>query len=307
MKNLRVILAIVLFATFSFAQDVKKDDWIRVQSDDGEFSIEVPAKYGYFYDKDGTSIGDSSGSYGIYEMSVLNSYKEHTLISFESYRASKDALKAIQRSNENGMSWQKLSFSSSEIKLDNFKIKQLISKNDKQYTVRRYFYSKKYIYVLTASSRLGETPVMKRFFESLSFKPDANTKLISNETRFSGLKATQIDYEENVEKQNKDDKRSTSTLAAESDPTVKPLIILNMPLATFTDSARDASINGEIRLKVTFSEFGQITKIVVLKHLDKGLMRNAALAALRIKVIPQEKDDKPIPATKTIEYRFSIG
>jgi Gram-negative bacterial TonB protein C-terminal len=300
MKKTVSLLIVLLLTTFSFAQDVKKDDWIRVQSDDGEFSIEVPAKYGYFYDKNGTFVFDNSGNYSVEEMNVFNSYFEHTLLSFETYKASKSALEAIKKSDERNTSKQNSSNNWSEIKQDNYKIKQLISKNDKHYTVRKYFHSKQYIYVLTASSRLGETSAMKHFFESLTFKPDATGKLSSKDTRFPNLKATQIEYEENFEKPKKDDKTTTPIGITQSDSTIKPLIVLNMPSASYMEK-------GEIRLKVTFSEFGQITKIVVLKQLTTGSLRNTALAALRMKVIPQEKDDKPVSVTRTIEYRFSIG
>lgn len=44
MKNISSIIFVLLLVSASFPQKVKKDDWIRVQSDDGEFSVEIPAK-----------------------------------------------------------------------------------------------------------------------------------------------------------------------------------------------------------------------------------------------------------------------
>ncbi len=299
MKTLRFLLAVFLFAAFSFAQDVKKDDWFRVKSDDGEFSIEVPATYGYFYDKEGTSVGGFSGDYEVSEMSIFNSYIAHTLISFESYKGSKNALNAIQDSSESVMSGEKISHKRSEIKKDDYKIKQVISKNDKHYTVRQYFYSKKHIYILIASSRLGETSAMKRFFESLTFKPIADNNLLTKETRFPDLKPTQIEYEEAVENPTKDEKTPIPIIKTKPDPTSKPFIMLNMPRVSYKKS-------GLIRLKATFSEFGQITKIVLLEKIDKYSLRDSAIAALRIKFLPQEKDDKPINVSKAMEYRFTI-
>jgi TonB family protein len=306
MKNLRCLLAVFLFAVFSFAQDVKKDDWFRVQSDDGEFSIEVPAKYGYFYDKEGTSVANLGEIYNITEMSVFNSYAEHTLLSFERYKGSKKALDVIADNDKEFAKWQKTSADWSEIKKDGFKIKQLIIKSEKQYTVRQYFYSKNNIYLLIASSHSGETQAMKRFFDALTFKPDVNSELLSNESRFSRLKATDISYLEELEDKKSSSKPKPSTTPKLADSNMKMFLILTQPRASYTESARKAGLNGVVRIKVSFSEFGQITKIVVRRALKYGLVYNAILAAMRIKILPPEEDDKPVATEKTIEYRFTL-
>jgi hypothetical protein len=314
MKKLHILLVFVLFTTFSFAQDEKKDDWIRVQSDDGEFSIEVPAKYGYFYDKVGTMISDGNNFYAMNEMSVFNSYIEHTLINFESYRTNQRTLEILEEGSESSAKKQKATEGFSEIKKDGYKIKQLVVKTDKHYTVSQYFYSKNYIYILTASSRDGETPIMKRFLDSLVFKPDSDKKILSGNSKFPALKITPIKYLPKPEKSAKKDKTSPdepnplpSVTPIKTDSNVKSFLIISQPRASFTNEARQNGEQGAVRLKVSFSESGQITEIIVLETLRFGLLRNVVFAALRMKVIPQEKDDKPIPATKTIEYRFSIG
>jgi Gram-negative bacterial TonB protein C-terminal len=308
MKKNYILLAIFLFATFSFAQEAKKDDWIRVQSDDGEFSIEVPAKYGYFFDKEGTMISDGGGNrYGLSEMNVLNVYFEHTLLSFETYEAENRCLDLIEDANETSAKWQKATDKKSEIKEIGYKIKQHVSKNDTQYTVRRYFRSKKYIYILTASSRSGETAIMKRFFDSLVFKPDVDSKIRSGDSRFPDMKVTPIIYEEKFETSEKNDKPPVSAKLSTPDPTLKNLLIVSQPSASFTNTARQNNEQGVVRIKVTFSASGQITHITGLQTLRFGLYRNALFAALRIKYLPQEKDDKPMSVAKTIEYRFSLG
>ncbi len=76
MKKVFSVFFVLVFAVISFGQN---DDWIRIESNDGEFSIEVPSNYGYFYDKEGISSDTA-------EMSILNAYSEHTLISFESFK-----------------------------------------------------------------------------------------------------------------------------------------------------------------------------------------------------------------------------
>ncbi len=313
MKKIYLLLAIILFATISFAQDVKKDDWFRVTSDDGEFSIEVPAKYGYFYDKDGTMISDGNNSYALNEMSVFNAYTEHTLVSFEQYKASLRVLEILEEGSESSAKKQKATEGLSEIKKDGYKLKQLISKTDKHYTVRQYFYSKNYIYVLTASSREGETAAMKRFFNSLVFKPDLDRKILSGDSKFPNLKLTPIKYESKTEKPAKKEKTKPnepnpllSVKPTEPDSNIKPFLIISQPRASYTNTARQKNEQGAVRLKVVFSESGQITEIIAIETLQFGLLRNAVFAALRIKFLPAEKADKAYTILKTIEYRFTL-
>jgi TonB family protein len=327
MKTLRCLLAIFLFAVFSFAQDVKKDDWIRVQSNDGEFSIKVPAKYSYFYDKEGMQIGGSGSIVQISRIHILNAYFEHTLLSFERYKIGKVNTKIIKNKysfndykktpsqiasemiedeNANYIRGQNLLTSWKHIDKNGCKINQSTSKNDKQFTVRQYFYSKKFIYVLTASSRKGRTKTMRRFLNSLVFYPNVKSKRIRFAKRFSALEQTKIKISEDIETPNFDIQPKTLTTAKQTDLTTKPFLIISQPRASYTDDARLNNENGAVRLRFTASENGQITKIVVRKALKYGLVHNAILAAMRMKILPPEEDDKPVSVTKTIEYRFTL-
>jgi len=58
-----------------------------VQSDNGEFSIEMPADPVYFYDPDGFYFngGGPTGPYNFKEMQMLNASLEKTYMSVEIY------------------------------------------------------------------------------------------------------------------------------------------------------------------------------------------------------------------------------
>jgi TonB family protein len=327
MKKTVSLLIVLLLAAFSFAQDVKKDDWIRVQSDDGEFSIEVPAKYGYFYDKEGMKVGGSDGIVQISKIHILNAYVGHTLLSFERYKVGKvnttfaknkynfnDYKKTPSQIASEMMEDENAHFTVSQsvltawttIAKKDYKISRSISKNDTQYTVRQYFYSKKYIYVLTAASREGKTKTMRHFLNSLIFNPDVKSKRIKHAKRFSALEQTKVEISEDIETPNPDIKPKTSTAAKQTDSTIKPFLIISQPRASYTDDAKINNEQGAVRLKSTVSESGQITKIVVRKALKYGLVHNAILTAMRMKILPPEKDNKVFSITKTIEYRFIL-
>lgn len=295
MKKLISILILLFLTTISFAQSSQKDEWMRVQSDDGEFSIEVPTKYGFFYDKDGRSVDHS-------ELTVFNSYFEHTLINFEVFKRrfseidEKDQIRALKASTE-FLYKQKYKKVESEINKGGFKIEQVAYKGDNQYSVKQYFFSNNYFYVLTASSRLGETPAIRRFLNSLIFKPVGKTSTNQNGTRFSKLAQTPIEFEENIEKVKNDAKMSTN-----SDPQTEPLFIIYQPITLSSFAPANLTMGGEVNLRITFSEHGQVSKIVVLEKLMPNFRRDVILTVLRMRFLPQEKDGIPMSVAKTIKW-----
>ncbi len=199
MKKIKYTLASLFWAILCLpilisAQENQSSQWIRVQSDNGEFSIESPVGYDFYGDKDGFSVS-SGNSYQLTEMRMLNCYHEKTLMSFETYKT--DSPKEVadilaDRDGENG--------EKSVNKIGKSKIRQVLIKNENFYAVRRFYVPKDYLYVLTAASREGETASIKRFLNSLAFKTselqiepaqviDSNVKTVL----FSNLKFSQLE------------------------------------------------------------------------------------------------------------------
>lgn len=299
MKTFAQVLPLIFFAFIftNFAQETTTK-WIRVQSNNGEFSIEVPTQSNYFYDKEGFSVSADTSDYKVKEMNLLNAYPEKTLVSFETYKADKKVLDILrERDKQKGKS--------SEFKSENYRVKQIVIKTDKSYTVRQYFNSKDYIYILTVASREGETKIMKRFFDSLVFKPNT-TELNPNAIQFAKLKVTIPEIDPNPPPLKIPDKASILEQNPPKDENALPLIILFKPNASFTDASRATGANGIVRLRITFSADGGITKVGLLKTIGEGLTRQAFFAALRLKFLPSEKDGKPQTVSKIVEYSFSF-
>lgn len=300
MKKLyKISLLFLCSLIFSLAAEAQNTEWIRVQSDNGEFSIEAPAEYGFFYDQDGFSISDSGNDYFLREMRMLNAYHEQTLLSIEIYKAGKNALNTIrERDNRSGKFF--------DLKVDDYKIKQVVYETKDSYAVKKYFNSKNHIYILTAASRKGETPAMKRFFDSMIFNP--NGKITQPATTaavlFSNLRQTPVEIVTKPEKPADD--KSTKMDPLENDADISKLIIISKPLASYTNAARAELEQGRVRMRVTFAKEGRISKLLLLQTLQKGLLRQSVFAALRIKFLPQEKAGEPQTVTKLIEYTFSI-
>ena len=101
-------------------------------------------------------------------------------------------------------------------------------------------------------------------------------------------------------------KKFPQTVSTPTDPTVTPLSITAKPRANYTDSARQAGVQGTITLAVLFSADGVSKRILIIKPLSNGLTEEAVKAAQQITYNPEMKDGKPIPVVKTIQYKFTL-
>ena len=307
---LELFLFCCLFYLPVFSQlpkDASADEkWMRVQSDDGEFSIDVPSNYKFFSNKDGFSVSEigSSNNYDLKSMYMLNAFVNGTLVSFESYEAKKGALSAIFA----GDTYTKENLVKSSVQKLGYIIRQTIGNNGEAYFVRQYFNSKSHIYILTAASRTGETQEIRHFLDSLRLT--ANTFPVQDPSAiyFSKLRASDVGVEMKLEKDAspKPQKNPITATEKDDDKTKKKLAILVKQRPAYVDSARYKNVSGTIRVKATFSDDGYIPKITVLQTLPEGLLRQVLFAAIRIKFLPVEKDNKPESVQKVIEYGFSI-
>lgn len=311
MKNSALIFTTALvFALILFlqpnasAQAIQDGEWMRVESDDGEFSIEVPARHKFVGDKSGFTVSNGESDFPLREMKMLNAYAENSLLSFERYTANRAALDVIRNQDKDDGN-------STEIRRgDDVRIKQILTKNDKFYAVRQYFYSKSHIYILTAAARSGETAAIKRFLDSLIFKPlSGDDKTGNNKTpgaiSFSRLKASEIVIDENpkpYEKPDKDAKPKTKDKTP--DENASRLLIVNKQSPSYTVAALLDGTTGKIGMRLTFSEDGFVSKVGFLTSLKQGLLRQAFFSAARIKFLPAEKDGKPKTVTSVVEYHF---
>ncbi len=82
--------------------------------------------------------------------------------------------------------------------------------------------------------------------------------------------------------------------------------ILSKPRPGYTDSARQANIQGTVILRVTFLASGQVGGISPIKGLGSGLTEQAIAAARRIAFEPAKTNGVAQSVTKQIEYTFSI-
>jgi len=299
--SLLVLLAVSCFATLG--QTPAADGWMRVQSNDGEFSVEVPAKHRVFYNPDGFQISKNSNDVLLKNMWMLSAVTEGTLISFEVYDADKRAMDALYDYDAFAKHGRKVS----ESKGPGVKIKQIVNRNDKYYSIRQFFSTKKHVYVLTTANRTGEVPPMRRFLDSVRITDtDSSTATDKNATRFSQLNATDIEVEFLEAGAVPTRKAVSDPKPVPPDPTVKPFVLIRGVRPSYVDAARASGTQGKVQLKLRLADDGFIPKLTVTRSLPDGLLRQAIFASIRTKFLPKEKNGVPVTVIVTMEFGFTI-
>lgn len=302
-KNFVLFVFLLFLISFSqsviFAKTDSDEKWIRVRSDNGEFSIEIPVKHNYFHDNDGLLVSDRYNNYSLKKMDMLNAFQNNTLLSFESYEAKKKALESIYEMDKSNVQDTK----TTTIRRGNATIKQLVIKTDIYFCVRQYFSSKNSIYVLTAATRNEENETMKRFLDSLIFNPDSKETPNTTITAYTSLKITAVNL---IASKKENENTPVNSAAAPIKKEKSKLVLISKPRCSYTDAARMKAVQGIIRMRINFAEDGFIPDIEIIEGLPEGLLRQAIFAALRMKFIPDEKDGEAVPLKRVVEYSFTI-
>lgn len=312
-----LIAALLLFGQNSaFAQETEKkqaERWIRVQSDNGEFSVEVPDNSDYLFDAEGFDGQYNNDIIRLKNMSLLNAFTEKTLLSFEVYEGDADALSGDVAADKKAGAYSEINFGGAPIK-------QIITKTAEFYSVRWYFNSKKHVYIMTAATRTGETPAMKRFLNSLVFKPDSTAPAAKIPT-FARLKKSKVEIalapkktEKKPENAKTNSNNSTPKPVGTPKPaaaslektTVKPLVIVSKLRSAYTESARLNKVTGRVVLSVNFAPNGGVRRISVVDSLPDGLTRQAIFSALRLKFLPSEENGKPVERRNLLVFEYEL-
>ncbi len=321
-KIFSTLFLLIFFCVSAFTQEIKNtsnqtDEWVRLSFDNGEFSFEMPSNFFYFYDKDGFRLTHSSGfssqAYQYEQMRMFNASAEKTVMRVEIYEVDSpkkyvNELIEDQKPRNSEISETSESMAGFKVEqLEQQKVEDFRNKKDVEIShITKFITTKKYLYVLTAANRGAKTEAFKRFFSSVSLNSaQTNSANSAKIVDISSLTPITIEQMGEVIEPNKDNKPS----AVPNKPIEKienPILFLSKPKASYTEAARKAGDKGIIRLRLKFSENGGISKIGVLSSLPNGLLRNAVFSALRIKFIPQEKDNELVSNTNVVEYSFDI-
>lgn len=295
------------FSVLANAQETSTE-WMRLQSVNNEFSIEIPKNVSYFYDEDGFLLGKTGGQdYQYSQMQMLNAASEKTAMSIEIY-------KVTSPKNHLNLLIENAHVNTSKLDAPkDFFVKQYEKTSVRDYAndkdveisfISRYIASKTHIYVITAANRGKRSEAFERFFSSIRLGENQ-----ADAVNISSLKPLKIEnINQDVTVQNAPLPQQTTDIdkIAEMKKNPTPVLIIMKPKASYTSAARKSLTTGNIRLRASFAENGSVSKIAILSTLPDGLNRSAFFSALRIKFIPNEKEGEFDTVTKIIEYGFSI-
>lgn len=76
--------------------------------------------------------------------------------------------------------------------------------------------------------------------------------------------------------------------------------------AKYTEIARINRVQGTVVLNVVFSVDGEIKNIRVVRGLEDGLLRQAIIAATKIRFQPATRDGQPVSTRGNLEYSFNL-
>lgn len=302
--HILLALSLLLFTQVTiFSQ---KTEWIRVASDNGEFSIELPDSGRYFYDKDGFYFNDPmSGAFTFKEMQMLNAALDKTYMSVEIYRMpnAKGYLERI--SNWGGLAFTKIKTGEKDFvarKAEFDRSYEPVRKRTENLNFEvRYIASKTHFYIITVWNRGKNTPAAERLLASIKLgaenAPDAKSVRIS---AIEPVTLAQIGGQ-----LSKDEIKALPEGSKFENGAPGQLYILQTPWSGFNFANVNSRAKGVVRLKVTYSKEGRIDKIALVSGLPGGLNRLAFFAVLRSKFLPAEKDGEPVTVEKVINYDYT--
>jgi TonB family protein len=302
MKSIPSIVFIFALAIYVWPQNVPKaaanlktDDWIRVVSNDSEFSVEVPSQYAFLSDSDGFEVAKNNGTYDLTNMYMLTAFINETLVSFEAYDGSNAAFDAICDNDAFDSDGRKESSS----KIGETKIKEVVNITKKYYSIRKFIHTKSHIYILTAANRNADTTEMDRFMGSvvLSERSASGNQAIP----FSALKPYKVQLKYELSNDS-----GKSEILPPVDTSVKPAVVVRATRGSYGSLARLNKVHGYVILKCVFAPDGSIPEVTVVRSLPYGLERQTIFAALRTKFLPKEKDGTPTSFTKTMEFGYNV-
>lgn len=93
----------------------------------------------------------------------------------------------------------------------------------------------------------------------------------------------------------------------DSSPLQTPVEIISKPRPDYTDEARQAKLEGEVLLRVVFTDGGEVRVLDVVRGLGRGLDANAIRAAQQIKFKPAQRDGQPVDSAATVHIVFQLA
>lgn len=317
-RTLAILVIVLGTERLTIGQRVENPDWIRLRSESNDLSVAFPKNYQSSSDDKGFRLGTFTKKFS------LSSYKdfEYRNIKFLTAFNGGASFWIIRYETDDNPLARRLLISNysvpgeyTEIALGGFEGVSSFRSSRQLYTHQIIIGSKNAVYHVFGGAMTRENESLKYFFNSIilngqrlySIDPKTETSDTRDALSFSVVRDTPFLIEDVSEVIAKSKSELPGEPIVNDAAAAKPLVLMIKPKARYTDEARKKGINGTVRLKVTFSADGSVSKIAILnKGLPNGLNYQATQAARLIRFLPQETAAGPITVQRTVEYGFSI-
>jgi protein TonB len=103
-----------------------------------------------------------------------------------------------------------------------------------------------------------------------------------------------------------DVKPITGPVAVPVETYSEPVVKEEWSDGAYPEEAREANIEGVVRLQITVDATGRVTQVTVVKGLGFGLDEEAKRRIKRFKFSPALKNGQPVPVTIPFNFRFAL-
>jgi TonB family protein len=318
MKN--IILLFLILITFGLTTKAQSNTakWVRVETDDKEFSLALPDGFSVLIDNiiRKTGLDEKPETVVVFKnIRSLTAFSDATSMWLDSYDVSnvKKGLDRLYRKTTNSAVVK-------EYKTPEFFIREVAIPFARVF----YFVSQTRIYVVGVGTRHPENETAGKFLNSIrlngkpAFTLNSSKPEIASET-VSLMSLAQTPVSITVETKKKGVEKAPPTVKPQENqgqgadrhpagdkPDGQGVTIFWRDPATYTDEARRHNVEGTIKLRLKFDQTGQVTDVSVIEGLGYGLTENAVMSARRIRFLPAEANGKFVSVSKMIEFSFYI-
>lgn len=300
MKLSSLMIFIFFFYLTVWSQTATEKKWIRVETENKDFSILLPDGFLSDVEKDFT------GLHGFHKNVSIS-------LRIEKYKDPKKHFKEIF-SNLTSQEFPKYKFYNSgdficaeysakpENNLPTFNVTLASSKGFYSIYITNGDLNNDIYSKVISSMRLYGNILYSTKLESL--QESEVWQISSLQTSNEVIKA--LKQMESLQKKVESASNAEIQIPLETTGFSRSLIILRKPRASYTDSARINQVQGTVKLLVNFLANGQVGEIKLVSKLDNGLDQEAFSAAKKIKFVSAEKEGKPVDVKRFLEYNFSL-
>jgi len=296
LKQISILVLIFIFNLCAFAQTEKYNapiKWERYKVGDKDVSVLFP-KLPILIQSSNVCIEQETNKYAAYAEDVVyglniiyKSKKDVPNYCQDKRKFDKDSFEGGIKEIKSFLKTEK----ETKFSLNNLEIVKVKGESFTYWLINDF--KNKRWFELWVTTEDEENQTVKSFVESVKLeKNTSGIEIGGGSDRTLGDAPSIPDEEKSVIKSDKNE--------------IIPMRIILKPPASYTDAARQAQVQGTVRVKIVFVANGAIGTIIVVNSFPYGLTEQAVAAAKKIVFIPPKRNKINYSVVKIVDYSFSL-